>query len=501
MADMGIFVSKLREVLVSTGPIVLVLAILAIFVLKMPAQDILNFLLCVVLVVFGFSLFLTGVDLGINPVGRDIGKEIPKRKSKLFMIGIVFLISFLVTVSEPDVTVFAVQVCDLFSSINVSTLTLAIAGGVAIFLIIAAFKIVYNLSLRVLITIGYAIVIILALILYFTGSSEFLGIAFDSGGVTTGPVTVPILLSLGIGICSIGAKRNEIDGFGMVGLASIGPIIAVLTLGLFTGTSGGSTPSTITVGPLDWVTANVFIASLRESAMDVVIALVPLILFFMIFKRVFLRYSWASVLNTVEYTVIAGIGIIIFLTGVYTGFIPIAKSLGVFLGNNSDDMKMIIIGLGILLGFLVAFAEPAVSILGSQVERSSGGMLTKKKIVVAISLGVAAIVGLGMMKLVFNINFLYIIIPGYVITLILMWLGDKNMVGIAFDAGGVSTGPMSVAILSSIYIGLASAMYTGTQAVIYGFGLIALIALAPCLFLSILGIYIKVKKKKEGSYA
>jgi len=186
----------------------------------------------------------------------------------------------------------------------------------------------------------------------------------------------------------------------------------------------------------------------------------------------------------------------VFLTGVYTGFMPIANSLGEHLGDMASDQWYIVMGLGLLLGFLVAFAEPAVSILGDQVEMSSDGLISKRTIVLMISVGVAVIVAVGMAKLIFNINFLYIIVPGYVLTLILMWLGDKDMVGIAFDAGGVSTGPMSVAILSSIYIGLASSLYTGIEAVIYGFGLIALIALAPCLFLSGMGVYIKAKKGK-----
>ena len=222
------------------------------------------------------------------------------------------------------------------------------------------------------------------------------------------------------------------------------------------------------------------------------IALIPLIIFFIIFQKIFLGYSWNAVTNMIEGVAFAGVGVIIFLTGVYTGFMPIAVALGEEFSNYDP---FLVIGIGFLLGFLVAFAEPAVAILGDQVERTSGGVLSRKLIIVVISIGVAFLVALGMAKTVFNLNFIWIIIPGYVLTIVLMWYGEKDMVGIAFDAGGVSTGPMSVAILSSIYVGLSSTMYTGTEAVINGFGLIALIALAPCLFLSALSVYIKNRKK------
>ncbi len=487
---MGLFVDKLKEVLMSIMPIILIVGLLAAFVLKLPNEELAMMVLCIALVVLGFTIFLSGVEIGIDPMGGSIGKEIPKRRSKFFMIAVVFTISFLVTIAEPDVTVFATQVNSLFSSINPNTLTYCIAIGVALFLIVAACRIVYKLSLRAIITIGYAVVAILTLILYFGGSNEFIAIAFDSGGVTTGPVTVPVLLALGIGICSVGAKRNKMEGFGMIGLASIGPIIALLIMGLVSNTDSVSgVTSSVSASVIN---GDLLLDEFIESTKSVLIALIPLIIFFIIFQKIFLGYSWNAVTNMIEGVAFAGVGVIIFLTGVYTGFMPIAVALGEEFSNYDP---FLVIGIGFLLGFLVAFAEPAVAILGDQVERTSGGVLSRKLIIVVISIGVAFLVALGMAKTVFNLNFIWIIIPGYVLTIVLMWYGEKDMVGIAFDAGGVSTGPMSVAILSSIYVGLSSTMYTGTEAVINGFGLIALIALAPCLFLSALSVYIKNRKK------
>ncbi len=493
---MGIFADKFKEVLRSTMPVVVVLAILAIFVLHTELDEFLMFLICVAMVLIGFTIFLAGIDLGVDPMGRAMGNEISKRKSRIFMIVLVFVISFLVTLAEPDVTVFASQVNDLFEKMDPLILAYAIAIGVAVFLIIASFKIIYKLSLRVLMTVSYIAVIILAFLLESNGLSEFLGISFDSGGVTTGPLTVPILLALGIGICMIGgSKANEMDGFGMVGLASVGPIIAVMILGLVMGDSDTNAFSLFGSRAEVEISFEYIKNEFLLCAEDVATAIIPLIIFFVIFKKFWLKYSWSSIIDTIEGTLIAGAGVIIFLTGVYSGFMPIATKLGEHLSSGVDNIW--IIGLGFLLGFLVAFAEPAVGILGNQVERSSNGALPKTLIIFVISIGVAALVGLGMAKLLFNINLLWIVIPGYVLTLILMWIGDKDMVGIAFDAGGVSTGPMSVAILSSIYVGLAGAIYAGREATTNGFGLIALIALAPCLFLSILGVYTKYHKRRE----
>ena len=485
-----LFTNKLREVLTSILPIVIVVSILAVFVLKLPVEEIAMMIFCIILVVLGFAIFLSGVELGIDPMGNSIGREIPKRRSRLFMILVVFAISFLVTIAEPDVSVFATQVNSLFTTIGKETLIYSIAIGVAFFLIIAACRIVYKLSLRAMITAGYVVVAFLAIYLYATGSTEFIAIAFDSGGVTTGPVTVPVLLALGIGICSVGAKRNKLEGFGMIGLASIGPIIALLVLGLVKGADAvGYVPTTVENAVIGF---DLLLGELGSSTVSVLIALVPLIVFFIIFQRIFLRYSWTAVADTVEGVVIAGIGVIIFLTGVYTGFMPIAKALGNEMASYSP---LLVILIGFVLGFLVAFAEPAVSILGDQVEKTSGGILTRKLIITVISIGVAFLVALGMSMTVFNLDFIWIIIPGYVVTIVLMWIGEKDMVGIAFDAGGVSTGPMSVAILSSIYIGLSSTMYDGLESIINGFGLIALIALAPCLFLSALSVLMKYKRQ------
>ena len=485
---MGDLKSTFREVIVSTLPIAVVVLALQLFLLKPSAEDLILFLGCIVLVLIGFTIFLYGVDWGINAVGESMGTEISRRKSSLFMIAVVSIISFLVTIAEPDVGVFATQVTELFSSMDRNTLVYAIAVGVAAFLIIAACRIVFKFSLRVILTIGYLVVIGLAL---FT-PPEFLGIAFDSGGVTTGPMTVPILLSLGIGICSVGKFRNELDGYGMIGLASVGPIIALLILGL----SSGSSEIAESGSEFEPYVADIYerlFEEFKDSLLSVIYAIVPLMLFFAVFQKVYLRYSWNSVIHMVRGTTLAGIGIVIFLTGIYTGFIPVATGIGAELA----DLPIVLVLLGALLGVLVAIAEPAVEILAGRVEKSSSGNIEKNTVRYVISAGVGIFVALGMLRVwIENFDLLWIVVPGYILAIILMWVGDKDMVGIAFDAGGVSTGPMSVAIISSMYTSIASVVYTGTDAVINGFGIIALIALAPILFLEAFSVYIRIMKAK-----
>lgn len=486
---MGSYRDIFKEVVVSTVPIASVMLLLQIFLFGYELDSVLAFVVCTILVLFGFTIFLIGVEIGINPVGGSIGMEISKRKSRWFMVWIVFAISFLVTVAEPDVGVFASQVNSLFSSLDRTTLVYAIAVGVAAFLIIAACKIVFRLSMRVLITIGYVVVLILA----FMAPPEYLGISFDSGGVTTGPMTVPILLSLGIGLCSMREYRNDLDGYGMIGLASIGPIIALLVLGIMSGGSDISSSGSFEPYIPDMMER--LSHEFLHATESVAVAIVPLMLFFLVFQRTVLGYSWNAVKRMVSGITMASVGVVIFLTAIYTGYIPLATDIGLELA----DQPIVLIILGLVLGFLVAVAEPAVEILAGRVETSSGGNINKMSVKMVISAGVATFVAIGMAKVSFNFDIMYIIVPGYILALALMWLGDNDMVGISFDAGGVATGPMSVAIISTMYTGIAAAKYTGADAVINGFGVIALIALAPIIFLGFFSVYIRVMKRRASS--
>lgn len=493
------FKLKFGEVVKTTVPIVILLFVLYILLLKPDISNIFFFLVCCILVIIGFTLFLRGVDIGIMPMGVAIGSQMPKRNSILFIIGVIIVISFTITIAEPDVNVFTWMVADLYPTVNQTALVLAIATGVAVFLVIAALRILKHISLRLLLTIGYLVIIILAILTPDT----FMGIAFDSGGVTTGPMTIPVLIALGLGICSVVASRSDLDSFGMVGLASIGPVITVLVYGLLVDTSTTAnmasdaiiaSESTINIG-------GSILGEMFEDTIDVFSAVLPLYAIFAIFQKFFLKYSWRDFRIMTIGILMASFGMIIFLTGIYAAFMPVSKNLGIYLINN--DCNLVVLAIGIILGFLVMISEPAVNILGSQVENASQGMFSKKLITIIMAVGVSAFVGAGMYLLSLGAMSIYYILPIYGIAIILLWIMDKSLIGITYDAGGVATGPVSVAIIMTMYIGMASAKYTGPDAIINGFGIIAMIALAPIISLSILGVAIRVvkcrKQYKESS--
>ncbi|MDD4185428.1 MAG: DUF1538 family protein, partial [Candidatus Methanomethylophilaceae archaeon] len=354
---MGALGNKFKEVFTSTIPVIIVVFLMQLFLTKSTYTDYILFWLFSAFVLAGLTFFLHGVDVGVNPVGNAIGSEIPKRKSKLFMILVIFAISFLVTVAEPNVSIFGQQVMSIYTSVSSNTIVYGISAGIAFVLLIAAIKIVYDLSLRNIFLLGWGAIILIAVF----APEAFLGIAFDSGGVATGPMMVPVLLALSLGICLGTPGRSEMDSFGMVGLAAMGPVLALLLIGLGTGggeVSGGGGGGTIVVN------AEYVINELIIVSKNIMAALVPLTIFFIFFQRRFLTYTWDAVKSMTIGLTYAGIGLILFLSGMYCAFIPVVSESGAAL-LDLHPLWMVMIGL--VLGFLIVFAEPAVSILGDQV--------------------------------------------------------------------------------------------------------------------------------------
>ncbi len=488
---MRTFRDYLWEVCRTTLPIsVFILIVDTIYVGTNPLEFSLE-IMCVVLVLIGFTLFLYGVDIGILPTGKDIGLEMSRRKSIIPMMVIVFLISIIVTVAEPDVTVFSSTVNVLFYDVNYNMLVASIAVGVGVMLVLAALRIYLNLSLKLLITIGYSFVIILGLLV----PKYILGIAFDSGGVTTGPITIPVLMAMGMGI-GMAASRNSdpMNSFGMVGLASIGPLITVMLYGQLAGISDLMVPN-VTEARVDTVSIATLTHHYNRAVIDTLGSVLPLWALLAVIMKYYLHGSWQDFKVMGVGMMMTGVGMIMFLTGVYSGFMPMAQEIGVFLINS--DVGIWIMFLGLALGFLVIAAEPAVKILGSQVESVSRNMITTKTITIVIGLGVSAFVGVGMYVMSQGWMSIYYILPIYAVAIVLLWLMDDSLVGITYDAGGVATGPMSVAVIMSMYAAMAE-MLGGAIASENAFGVIALIALAPIVSLSILGIYIRIKRRSNS---
>ena len=482
---MGALRDKFKEVFTSTMPVIIVVFLMQVFLTKSTYTDYMLFWAFSAFVLAGLTFFLHGVDVGVNPVGNAIGSEIPKRKSRLFMILVIFAISFLVTVAEPNVSIFGQQVMDIYPSVNSNTIVYGISAGIAFVLLIAAIKIVYDLSLRYIFLLGWGAIIIVA----FIAPEAFRGIAFDSGGVATGPMMVPVLLALSLGICLGTPGRSEMDSFGMVGLAAMGPVLALLLIGLSTDGGGVGSGS----GGAIIVNTEYVFNELMTVSKNILAALVPLTIFFIIFQRKFLTYTWDAVKSMTVGLTYTGIGLILFLFGVYCAFIPVVSESGAAL-LDLHPIWMVLIGL--VLGFLIVFAEPAVSILGDQVNRASNGAIRKDKIRLIISVAVGGFVALAMVKISFDLSILIFVVPGYVAILILMFYSDKDIIGIAFDSGGVATGPIAVAVTMALYTSISSAKYSGIEAVINGFGVVAFMAMAPTLFLMILGVIIKRRKSR-----
>jgi len=482
------FKVQLMDVGKTTLPIsALIIGLYSMF-LDPSASEFAVALLCCAFVIMGFSLFLYGVDIGVIPMGIAIGSEMPKRKSMFFMIVMLFIIGMTVTLAEPDVSVFSNTVSEVYSSVQFWPLMLAISMGVGAFLVIAALKIVFDISLRILLTVGYIIVIILALIVPET----FVGIAFDAGGVTTGAMTLPVILAMGMGICMIISTRSSMSGFGMVGLASIGPIIFVLSYGLLIGPiDATSTAQTIDSTLSIAKTAH----ELLSCTFQVAIAICPLYLIFLVFQRYFLHYSWRDFRIMSIGIGIASFGMILFLTGVYAGFMPLAGKLGQYLANNGDSILIMVLGL--VIGLLVVMSEPAIKILSKQIESASNGEFSARLITAVIAIGVSTFVGTGLYLLSIGLMSMYYLLPIYAIAIILTWVIDKDLMGITYDAGGVAAGPMSVAIIMTIYASIASVVYPGASGTVHAFGAIALIAVAPIISLSLLGVIIRYKKGKK----
>ncbi|MBO7351627.1 MAG: DUF1538 domain-containing protein [Candidatus Methanomethylophilaceae archaeon] len=466
---------------------VLLLVIDTLFVGTNPFEFFLE-ITCVFLVFIGFTLFLYGVDLGIIPVGKYIGVQMSRGKSILSIILIVFIISVIVTVAEPDVTVFSSTVDFLFHDINYNMLVVSIAVGVGVMLVLAALRIYLDLSMKIMITIGYSLVIILGLIV----PKYILGIAFDSGGVTTGPITIPVLMAMGMGIGMVASRNSDpMNSFGMVGLASIGPLITVMLYGQLANISD-QIVTTVTEADVATVSIDTLTGHFIDSVLESLGSVLPLLLIFMIMMRYYLHGTWHDFVQMFSGMLFAMVGMILFLTGVYSGYMPMAQEIGVMLIDNGAGMW--ILALGLALGFLVIVAEPAVKILGSQVESVSRNIISARTVTMVVGIGVSVFVGVGMYVMSQGWMSIYYLLPIYGLAILLLWFMDDGLVGITYDAGGVATGPMSVAVIMSMYAAMAEAL-GGTIATENAFGVIALIALAPIIAFSILGIFIRVKKK------
>ncbi|MSU06638.1 DUF1538 domain-containing protein [Spirochaetales bacterium NM-380-WT-3C1] len=466
---------QLKEVTLSVLPIALIASILSLLLKSSSVNEILNFGISCLCVIFGLTLFLTGVNNGLMPVGNKIGATITKSRSLLLIILVSLCLGFIITVAEPDVEVLAKQVAKISNSLSESTLIIAIASGVALFLMLSLIRTILHLPLKVILFVGYSIVLILALFV----PPFFVSIGFDAGGATTGPMSVPFIMALGMGLAKVRGKDEESE-FGYVALSSIGPILAVMVLGTFINveSAGASVADSASHG---------FFQILLSCFKSTGISFIPIFAVCVIMQLFFMKLPFHKALRMFLGMLYAYVGLVLFSCGVEFSFSQIANTLGATLAEFS---KPLLVLLGGVLGSCVVLAEPAIWVLTEQVEDVSQGSIKKSLMMVTLCVAVSIAVMLGLTRSVFHLPILVFIIPCYAVILILMLFTPKLFSAIAFDSGGVATGPMSSAFLLPYAIGAAGGSSDAS------FGLIAFIAMMPILCIEVLGLIYRLTLKK-----
>lgn len=480
---------KIRESLSSVLPVTaIVLALLVTFV-PIPSSMFLAFILGAVMMIVGMAFFTLGAESSMTPMGEYMGAGMTKSKNIFLVIFTSLFLGILITVSEPDLQVLATQI----SSIPNLLLILSVGVGVGLFLVTAMLRILFKIRLKYLLLLFYAVVFILS----FFISDSFLPLAFDSGGVTTGPMTVPFILALGLGVAAIrsdNAANN--DSFGLVALCSIGPIIAVMILSLFfPGTAEAVTDYSMPVLETSRDIFSYFVTTLPHYMKEMAIALAPIAVFFLIFRLIFGGMEKNSLFKILIGLLYTYLGLVLFLTGVNVGFMPVGNYLGHAIAGSR--FKLVIIPLGMLIGYFIVSAEPAVQVLKKQVEETTSGAIPGKLLARSLSIGVAVSVGIAMIRALTGISIMWILVPGYAIALILALIVPDIFTSIAFDSGGVASGPMTATFLLPFAVGACVAL--GGNVVKDAFGVVALVAMTPLIAIQILGLVYKIKQSKAAA--
>ena len=475
---------KFKESIASVLPISIIVLILSV-VVDIPTGTLVLFLVGALLLIVGMGFFQLGAEMAMTPLGRSIGTRIIKTKKIWIIVAVCLVMGVIITIAEPDLLVLANQVPSIPNDVLIYT----IAVGVGIFLVLAFLRIYFKVSLPIILTILYVIVFTVA---HFAPAG-FIPVAFDSGGVTTGPMTVPFIMTLGVGLCAVRSdKESGNDSFGFIALCSVGPILMVLLLGMFyhpSGVTPNESGEVFITHTLEVVSE--FAKHLPEYAYEVCISILPIVAVFLLFQiiaRLFRKRQLLRISVGLFYTFI---GLVLFLTGVNVGFAPVGTLFGEYLGASS--LSWLLIPIGALVGYFIVKAEPAVQVLNNQVDQITGGLISSKTMNLALSIGVSGAVVLSMCRVLTGLDLYYIIIPGYILALALSYFVPPVFVGIAFDSGGVASGPMTSTFLLPLAIGACKGV--GGNVVTDAFGAVALVALSPLLTIQLMGLIFKLKSK------
>lgn len=478
-----LWMEKVYESVTSVLPITAIVLLLSITIAPLTSGALVLFLFGALLLVFGMGFFTLGADMAMIPMGEGVGVQMSKSRSVWISLAACLILGILITIAEPDLQVLAQQV----PSIPNLTLILTVAVGVGIFLALAQLRMLLKIPLSYVLIGLYSFIFVMVTL----APDSFISVAFDSGGVTTGPITVPFIMALGIGMASVRSDKNSSsDSFGLISMCSIGPILAVLILGItYQPQEAVYTPAALGEIVTTKDAAAQFAIGLPAYLEEVAVAILPILDLFVLFQLVFRRFHRHQLLRIASGLFYTYLGLVLFLTGVNVGFMPAGQMIGSTIASSSQ--KWMLIPIGMVIGYFIVKAEPAVQVLTRQVEEISNGSISQKSIQNSLSVGVCLSVGIAMLRILTGISILWFLIPGYTISLLMTFFVPQIFTGIAFDSGGVASGPMTATFLLPLAMGACEAV--GGNIMTDAFGIVAMVAMTPLLTIQLLGMSSKIR--------
>ena len=491
---MGVLMSKLKEVVLSVMPITIIVLILNFTVAPIPNDSLIRFLIGAIFILIGLAIFLFGVDLGISSLGNHIGATLSKANKVWIVVVVGLVLGFFISIAEPDLEILSRKVSEVTDgSIAYLQLLIVVSAGIGVMIIVGFLRIVYNFSIRIVFLVIYGVILILSIVT----PSEFLPISFDASGATTGALTVPFVMALALGVSNMkkDSVASESDSFGLVGIASTGAIIGVLLLGVASG-NGELTAAVDSSAPHAGGIFAPFLEEISSLWLETLIAILPLAAVFVVFQLAAFKFKGKQLGRMIKGLLYTYFGLIIFLTGVGAGFMEVGGMLGKKIAQLESNFPVILVGF--IIGFVTILAEPAVHVLTDQIEEVTSGFVKKRVVFGALTIGVGVAVALSMVRIVVpGLQLWHILLPGYVISIALSFIVQKLFVGIAFDSGGVASGPMTATFILAFSQGAAGTSAGGSSGVADAFGMIALVAMTPIITLQILGLIFQMATRKQ----
>ena len=477
---------KISESLTSVLPVTVIVLLLSFTLAPMPTGTLMLFLLGAAMLIVGMGFFSLGADMAMMPIGEQMGGKLGGGWRLASVALICFLIGTVVTIAEPDLQVLAKQV----PSVPDAVIILSVAAGVGLFLVVSMLRTRFGLPLAPTLVGLSALVFGLSIFV----PNEFLAVAFDAGGVTTGPITVPFLMALGSGMAGVQGKDG--DDFGMVALCSVGPILMVMLLGVcYQSTEIAYTPFAIPFVRDSQEVGQQFLQGLPAYMKEVALGLLPILVFFAVFQLASIRLKRRSVIKILVGAGYTYIGLVLFLTGANVGFMPAGSFLGRTLAGLPE--YWLLVPIGMVVGWFIVAAEPAVHVLNRQVEDVTSGAIPQRAIGLAMSVGVSVSIGLAMLRVCLGIPIYFLVVPGYGLALLLTRFVPNMFTAIAFDSGGVASGPMTATFLLPLTMGACEAL--GRDILTDAFGVVAMVAMTPLITIQLLGLLYQHKLRRTAA--